>query len=50
MSHTITEEKCGIDFSPLSGEAKSGENDLQLNEYKTDPNFLEFFQSNTTVC
>ena len=25
MSHTTTEEKCGMDFSPLSGEATSGE-------------------------
>ena len=23
---------------------------LQLNEYETDPHFLQFFQSNTTVC
>ena len=23
---------------------------LQLNEYKTDPYFLQYFQSNTTVC
>ena len=26
MSHTTTEEKCGMDFSPSSGEATSGEN------------------------
>ena len=25
MSHTTTEEKCGMDFSPLSGEVTSGE-------------------------
>ena len=25
MSHTTTEEKCGMDFSPSSGEATSGE-------------------------
>ena len=24
MSHTTTEEKCGMDFSPSSGEATSG--------------------------
>ena len=23
---------------------------LQLNEYETDPDFLQFFQSNTIVC
>ena len=23
---------------------------VQLNKYKTDPYFLQFFQSNTTVC
>ena len=23
---------------------------LQLNEYETDPHFLQFFQSNSTVC
>ena len=23
---------------------------VQLNEYKTDPYFLQFFQSHTTVC
>ena len=25
MSHTTTEEKCGMDFSPSSGKATSGE-------------------------
>ena len=29
---------------------ENGENQLQLNEYETDPYFLQNFQSNTTVC
>ena len=30
LSHTTTEDKCGMDFSPLSGEATSGEKNFPM--------------------
>ena len=37
MSHTTTEEKCGMDFSPLSGEATSGEKKFPYESRVAEP-------------
>ena len=36
MSHTITKEKCGMDFTPLSGEAKSGDSNFPMSHELLD--------------
>ena len=37
MSHTTTEEKCGMDFSPSSGEATSGEKKFPYESRVAEP-------------
>ena len=37
LSHTTTEEKCGMDFSPSSGEATSGEKKFPYESRVAEP-------------
>ena len=37
LSHTTTEEKCGMDFSPSSGEAMSGEKKFPYESRVAEP-------------